>query len=228
MLQLPSWSLLASLVLLAGTITCPSPILSHTATEGRTHSQLLLSELYLCMLPAVLSGLCGSLKSRCFSAQQKMPENKRGQGKADPVKTCCQSLGCPDLHWLSVLTRTGTLWPALSKAEAPQDGEVTTNLRSCPCFSVQHSKKFPITLFLLFITIMTIFIINWPFQCLHNNEAFNGCFWSIQDSEHSWKQLNWKYSPWKQKGLSLPELYRLLLCHYTRSQTSCYPLLHFL
>lgn len=186
MTQLPSWSLLASLVVLAGTVTCPSPILSHTATEGRTHAQLLPCEPYLCMLPAVPSGLCGSLKSRCSSAQQKMPENKRGQGKADPVKTCCQSLGCPDLHWLSVLPRTGTLWPALSKADAPQDGRVTMNLKSCPCFSVQHSKKLIITLFLILAKIMTVFTIIWPFQCLHNNQAFNGnCFWSVQDSEHS-------------------------------------------
>lgn len=88
-------------LVLAGTVSCPSPILSHTATGGRTHSQLLLCEPYLCMPPAVLSGLCGSLKSRCFSARQKMPENKRGQGKADPVKTCCQSQGCPDLLWLA-------------------------------------------------------------------------------------------------------------------------------
>lgn len=137
-----------------------SPTLSHTAPEGRTHSQLLLCEPYLCMLPAVLSGLCESLKSRCFSVQQKMPENKRGQGKADPVKTCCQSLGCPDPHWLSVLPRIGTLWPSSSKAEdAPPDGKVTMTLRSCPYISMQNSKKFPITLFLLLAKIMTIFTI---------------------------------------------------------------------
>lgn len=160
----------------------------HTVTRSHRGKDTLpaVCQPYLCMLPAVLSGLCGSLKSRCSSAQQKMPENKRGQGKADPVKTCCQSLGCPDLHWLSVLPRLGALWPALSKAVTPQDGKVTMNLKSCPCFSVQHSKKFPITLFLLLAKIMTVFTINWPFHCLHNNAAFNGyCFWSVQDSEHS-------------------------------------------
>lgn len=163
----------------------PAPC-CHTVTQGKTQSQLQLHEPYLCMLPAVLSGLCGSLKSRCFSAQQKTPGNKRGQGEADPVKTCCQPLGCPDLQWLSIFPRTGTLWPALSKADGPQDGKVTRNLRSCPCFSVQHSKKSSITLFLLSAKIMTIFTINWPFQCLHNNEAFNSyCFWSVQDNEHS-------------------------------------------
>lgn len=113
---------------------------------------------YLYMLPVVLSGLCESLKSRCFSTQQKMPENTRGEDKADLVKACCQSLGCPDLHLLLIFPRNGTLWPALSKAnDALQDGKVTMNLRSCPCFSVQHSKSFSTTLFPLLPKIMTIF-----------------------------------------------------------------------
>lgn len=86
------------LVVLDGTVTHPSSMLSHTATEGGQHYQILLSVSYLYRLPVVLSGLCESLKSRCSSAQQKMPENTRGKGKADLVKPCCQSRGWPDLH----------------------------------------------------------------------------------------------------------------------------------
>jgi len=128
-----------SLVVLEGTVTHPNSMLSHTATEGRQHYQISLCVSYLYMLPVVLSGLCESLKSRCFSAQQKMPENTRGKRKANLVKAWCQSLGCPDL--LSIFPRNGTLWPALTKVEdILQDGKVTVNLRFCPCFPVQHSK----------------------------------------------------------------------------------------
>lgn len=210
------------LVVLDGAVTHPSSMLSHRATEGRQHYQILLSASYLYMLPVVLSGLCESLKSRCSSAQQKMPENTRVKGKADLVKARWQSRGWSDLHLLSIFPRNGTLWPALSKAEvALQDRKVTINLRSCPCTSV---------IFHYFVSSFTP-----NHDHFHNGNFSANVTMKLPMAIASWVYRTVRVLKWKTfsktiqlKGLLLPEWYRPLLCHYTRSQTSCYPLLHFL
>lgn len=75
-------------------------MLPHTATGGRKYYQIFFYVSYLCMLPVVLSRLCGSLKSRCFSAQQKMPDKTKGKSNG-LVNAHSQSLGCSDLQLLS-------------------------------------------------------------------------------------------------------------------------------
>lgn len=93
--------LLISLVVLDNARTAP-----RCHTQLQKESNIIRSAVsYLCMPPVVLSGLCESLKSKCFSAQQKMPENTKGKDKADLVKECCQFLGCLDLHLFLVSPR---------------------------------------------------------------------------------------------------------------------------
>lgn len=105
--------LLISLVVLDGTVIHPSSMLSYTVTEGRQHYQISLCVSHLYMLPVVLSGLSESLKSRCFSAQQKMPENTKGKGKADLVKARFNHLAALTYicSWFSQgMEHCGQLW----------------------------------------------------------------------------------------------------------------------